>query len=580
MKHPLHLFLRFTAAALLLSGAAVTRAQDLATLAQQKPVTLTGALDLRTVFYNYSGNITARRKPFSYVLSGSPTVNIYGVAVPLDFVLSEQDRAVRQPFNQFGLSPTYKWATAHLGYRNLSWSPFTLAGHTMLGAGVELNPGKFRFGLMVGRFARATAVDATTGLTAPFAFSRRGYALKLGVGAPEKSFIDVTLVKGRDDSTSVSATDRLAAGNTGALVQPAENLAVGLGGRLGLGKDKYWFVEGDGAISLFTRRLGSRLQLEKSNLPGIVNSTFGKLIDINGSTEAYTAWQAGAGYSKNGRGLKVRYRRISPGYQSMGAYFFQDDLENLTLAPSFALFKQKLRLSGNLGVQQDNLRSQKQLTSRRIIGSVSASAELSERLGIDLNYTNFTTDQQQAGAVQVADSFRLAQTTQSFSVAPRYVLMGDHYGHAVLLSVDRSTLRGLGSSVLDKLSEFTSLNAFLNYQLTLMGPRLTLGATYNYTELSLSQGADLNRGLQLSADRPFLKQDALRLGLRGSWLSARRFGEPGRIVGGGVRATYRAGRHHSFRLDAAYTARQPDQDTPSNPRYTETRGEIGYGFTL
>ena len=579
MKRILHPLLALLGVAAL-AGPPAARAQDLATLGQQKPVTLTGSLDLRTVLYDYSGSITARRKPFSYVLSGRPTLNIYGMAVPLEFVLSEQDRAVRQPFNQFGLSPTYKWATAHLGYRNLTWSPFTLAGHTMLGAGLELNPGKFHFGVMVGRFARATAVDATTGLTAPFAFSRRGYAVKLGVGTVDKSFIDFTLVKGRDDSTSVSRQDRLAAGPNAGLVQPAENLALGVGTRLGLGKNKYWFVDGDAAVSLYTRRLGSRLALGGSTVPGIVDKTLGRLVSLNGSTELYTAWQAGAGYSKNGRGLKVRYRRISPGYQSMGAYFFQDDVANLTLAPSFSLFKQKVRLSGNFGVQQDNLRGQKQLTSKRIIGSVSASADFTERFGVDFNYSNFTTDQQQAGAVQIADSFRLAQTTQSFSLAPRYVLMGEHYGHAVLLSVDRSTLRALGSNLLDKLGEFTALNAFLNYQLTLMAPRLTLGATYNYTELNLTQGTDLNQGLQLSADRPFLQHDALRLGLRGSWLSDRRFGEPGRIVGTGLRTTYRTGPHHSFRLDAAYTAHQPNRDTPISPRYTETRAEFGYGFTF
>ncbi|MBF9142358.1 hypothetical protein [Hymenobacter properus] len=576
MKH----LLRPLLLAALVAGSPAAGAQDLATLAQQKPVTLTGTLDLRTVLYGYSGSITARRKPVSYVLAGRPKLNIYGVAVPLEFVVSEQDRAVRQPFNQFGLSPTYKWATAHLGYRNLTWSPFTLAGHTMLGAGLELNPGKFHFGLMVGRFARATAVDATTGLTAPFAFSRRGFAARLGVGTVDKSFIDFTIVKGRDDSSSVSRQDRLAAGANGTLVQPAENLALGVGTRLGFGKNKYWFIDGDAAVSLFTRRLGSRLVLGESTLPSAVDNTLGRLISLNGSTEAYTAWQAGAGYWKNGRGLKVRYRRISPGYQSMGAYFFQDDVANLTVSPSFALFKQKLRLSGSFGVQQDNLRGQKQLTSKRLIGSASASADFTERFGVDLNYTNFTTDQQQAGAVQVADSFRLAQTTQSFSVAPRYVLMGEHYGHAVLLSVDRSTLRALGSNVLDKLGEFTALNAFLNYQLTLVAPRLTLGATYNYTELDLSQGTDLNQGLQLSADRPFLKRDALRVGLRGSWLAARRFGEPGRITGAGLRTTYRAGQHHSFRLDAAYTAHQPNRDTPISPRYTEARAEIGYGFTF
>jgi len=39
------------------------------------------------------------------------------------------------------MSPYYKWITIHVGYRNINYSQFTLAGHTILGAGIELHPG-------------------------------------------------------------------------------------------------------------------------------------------------------------------------------------------------------------------------------------------------------------------------------------------------------------------------------------------------------------------------------------------------------------------------------------------------------
>ena len=74
-------------------------------------------------------------------------MKIYGVEIPFSLTVSEQERSFRQPFNQFGITPTYKWAKAHLGYSNLTWSPFTWSGQTVLGGGVELNPGKFRFGM-------------------------------------------------------------------------------------------------------------------------------------------------------------------------------------------------------------------------------------------------------------------------------------------------------------------------------------------------------------------------------------------------------------------------------------------------
>jgi len=560
---------------LLLASSAL--GQDLGALSQQKPVTLTGSLDVRTVFYQAHG-ITARRKPVSYVLSGSPTLSLYGLAVPLTFVLSEQDRQFRQPFNQFGLSPTYKWVTVHGGYRNLTYSPFTLAGHTVLGAGVELTPGKFRFGVLAGRFSRATTVDPVSGVLTPFSFSRRGVAAHVGAGT-DKTFIDLSLVRARDDSSSVSRATKLEAAKAGALntaVQPAENVALGLSGRVTIAKN--WVVEGDGGLSFYTRNQASHLPGENA-LPDALASLVGKLMTVNGSTEAYTAWQAAAGYQKSGSGLKVRYRRISPGYQSMGAYYFQDDVENLTLVPSFTLFKQHLRFNGNLGVQQDNLRRQKQITSRRFIGSVTTTVDFTDRLGVDVGYTNFSTDQQ-PGAVQIADTFRLAQTQQSFSVAPRYAYAGETWGHTVLLSVDRSTLRDQGPGGLGRLGDFTSINAFLTYQFTWVPRRLTVGATYNFTRLELAQGNDGNRGLQLTADQSFGEKGDFRLGLRGSWLRGQRVGQESKLLGAGLRASYRAGKHHSFRTDLAFTGNYPDLLTTQNRRYSESRGEVGYTFSL
>ncbi|HLL95708.1 MAG TPA: hypothetical protein VK404_12060 [Spirosoma sp.] len=150
-----------------------TYAQDLSTLGKQKPVTLNGGLSVRTIFYSAKG-IEARRQPFSYVVTGAPVLSLYGWSVPVSFVFSEQERSFRQPFNQFGMSPTYKWVTLHAGYRNLSFSPYTLAGHTILGGGVELTPGIFRFGFVYGRLNRATAVDTTSGLLEPFNYTRWG----------------------------------------------------------------------------------------------------------------------------------------------------------------------------------------------------------------------------------------------------------------------------------------------------------------------------------------------------------------------------------------------------------------------
>ena len=86
--------------------------QDLSTIKNEKPFAISGRIDARTIMYSSSG-IDGRRSPFTYILSGAPTLSFYGITVPITFTISEQERNFSQPFNQIGLSPTYKWLTLH-----------------------------------------------------------------------------------------------------------------------------------------------------------------------------------------------------------------------------------------------------------------------------------------------------------------------------------------------------------------------------------------------------------------------------------------------------------------------------------
>ena len=133
-------------------------AQDLESIGEDPVVKVSGDLSGRFVFYNATG-IDNRRDPFGYVLGGNINVDLYGLSLPFSFTYSNQESYFGQPFNQFGVSPTYKWATLHLGYRNISHSSYTLAGHQLLGAGFELNPGKLRVSFISGRLRKAVEHD-------------------------------------------------------------------------------------------------------------------------------------------------------------------------------------------------------------------------------------------------------------------------------------------------------------------------------------------------------------------------------------------------------------------------------------
>lgn len=177
MKRPLILSFCFS----LLFG--IADAQDIEQMIKQKPFVINGTLGLGVGTYNSSG-IPARQRAFSYLFNGAPTVSIYGVSFPFSVVVSDQQRGFTQPFNQYGISPTYKWITVHAGWQSIQWSPYTLAGYNFLGGGVELNPGKLRFGFIYGRFNKAIEEDPAliTAFSQTPAYKRTGFSTKLGWG--------------------------------------------------------------------------------------------------------------------------------------------------------------------------------------------------------------------------------------------------------------------------------------------------------------------------------------------------------------------------------------------------------------
>jgi len=166
-----------------------TNAQQVEQMIHARPMSFSGSVDATAIFYNANG-IPNRYLPFNYVLSGSPVISVYGWQIPFSFIIGKQQNSFTQPFNQFGMSPTYKWITIHAGYRSLNFSLFTLAGHTFLGAGVELTPGKFRFAAMYGQLNKATPLDTAQALyLSTFSYKRMGMDVKVGYGT-QNNFID------------------------------------------------------------------------------------------------------------------------------------------------------------------------------------------------------------------------------------------------------------------------------------------------------------------------------------------------------------------------------------------------------
>src|SRR5690625_7751885 len=75
-------------------------------------------------------------------------------------LLSSEGVDLRQNINQIGLSPSWRWITLHLGDFSRGYSPYTLEGTRLRGAGIDLTPGIFTFSVQGGRAQRTVAPGA------------------------------------------------------------------------------------------------------------------------------------------------------------------------------------------------------------------------------------------------------------------------------------------------------------------------------------------------------------------------------------------------------------------------------------
>ena len=450
----------------LLVSKTALKAQDISQIGSQKPFTINGTVGIGLGTYQ-AGGIEPREHQFSYLFNGAPVFSIYGVTFPFSVVISDQQRGFRQPFNQYGISPQYKWLTIHAGWQSISWSQFGLAGYNFLGGGFEANPGKLRLGFIYGRFNKAISETSTEPLNFQTAtYKRTGYAARAGYGT-ERNHLDVTFLHAKDDAASLPAN------LLSATLQPAENIVLGINSRWSLFKHLVWDTEISG--SLYTRNqfadtLGT-LQLGKA-------SFIRDLIAINTSSQLLTAGQTSLNYTQANYNIGVQYRRVDPDYKSMGAYYFETDVENYTVQGGLSLLKHQLRLTGSLGFQHDNLLHDKPYQSKRSISSLSATYNKAE-YGVDFRYSNYGITQDR-GLNPVIDTFRVARTNYNMSALLRYSINGTVTSHTFLLVGNLQSLSDLNRFTSSQ-SASNSKTANLTYQLGFNKTGMGLLGTLNYT---------------------------------------------------------------------------------------------------
>jgi hypothetical protein len=541
-------------------------AQDLDNLDLKRPFKFSGNIGLQLESYTASG-ISNRKQPFTWVLSGSPMVEILGVQLPFSFLFSNFENKYFQPFNQFGLSPTYKWITLHLGYRNVQFSPFTLAGHRMLGAGVELRPGRFRFGFMYGRLNKGISPDSLSHsdsslYPSPATYTRMAYAVKIGVGS-EKSYFDISYLKGWDQTESVDARYRDS-------VPAQENNVIGLSWQITLFKKLVWKT--DAGLSIYTNDISSPVLMD-STAPETARKV-SSLFTLRTSTQYLLAGETRIGWRDRDFGVDLVYRRIDPDYKSMGAYFFQADLQQYTVTPYLKLYQGKLLLNGSVGIQNDNLYGMKLATAKRFIGNFNINYNPSQTFGLNANYSNYGITQNPVRVTPEVAVFK--QVSQNFTIVPYVNLVTDRNVKSLTLAASYQLLNAV-STTLASPDQNTILGT-LTYVHTINSSGLNGNASLTYNNTTITgQGQIGSYGAGVGAGIPIFKNKTT-INLNGQY-STNFFNSTanGYTINADAGCTVPLYKKHSLQLAASYLNNM-SKDESFVQTFSEYIFRINYNF--
>lgn len=544
----------------------VIYAQDLEKIGKSSIFKLTGGVAANTVFYDGTSN----REPFSYFISGNVNLNISDVYnVPFSFSYSNSKLQSNNPFsfNRLSIHPSYKWVTTHIGDVNMTFSPYTLSGHQFTGLGVDLSPGsKFKISLMYGRLLEETEYDEEN-LNEAATYKRIGYGFKTSYKL-EKGTVGLILFKAKDDVTSLQEPIPIEKD-----IQPKENTVLSIDGDFNINKKIN--IKAEIAYSMLTEdlRVGSD--------GGGFSSLF---LNTNASTQNYKAYNIGFTYQVGKGMIGLGYEFIDPNYQTLGGYFFNNDLENITVNAAQRIFKDKLGITFNAGLQRDDLNNTKASQLLRMVSAINLNYKASEKLDLTAGYSNFqsfTNIKNQFDFINEVsqidnelDKANISQISQNANVNANYILK-DTKSNRQNINIGVTYQNAVNS--IDDVERAEDNSSFYNgnlvYSIGYPNENLNISGALNISNSVLAASKSIVAGPTLSVNKSYLDKK-LKLNGAASYNQSITNGvKEGDITNLRFGARYVYKKKHNFNLTSLLQIR--NSSNSSNKNLTIT---FGYSY--
>ncbi|PWN59125.1 TonB-dependent receptor [Chryseobacterium viscerum] len=545
---------------------------------KKNPFKISGGISATSVFY--SSNVYSGREPFTYFLNGNLNLGLYKWSMPISYSLTNQGSQlgyqVPFKFNRISIAPKYKWVKAYIGDANMTFSPYTFNGLLFTGAGLELTPKiPLKVALMTGRLNKAVEDDGNPN-TIP-AYKRMGYGAHLK-WEKDKYKLGLIGFYAKDDVGSL----KIAPDAKGVL--PQENLVLSMTGSFKLDKNLEAFGEYANTSVINDLRATTNGSVKK----GIAS----RFLSPNSSMESYSAFNTGVNLKLKKGMVGIRYEKIDPGYKTLGAYYFNNDLENITLNSSFTMLKDRLSLSTNIGRQRDNLDNKKAKQTSRWVGAVNANLKASEKLMITASYSNFTmfTSNQlnQFNTIndnpliiqQPKDSIDYKQISQNTNINVNYILSNTkekvqninfNYSLNDMVNRENGIVRRGG------LSRFH--NANVNYNLGFPEKKMNIATSFNFTHTYAASQISTIWGPGVNVTKSFLKDEKLKTSFGASYNHSGSATANINVMNFRLGANYMPWKQHNFNLNVIQMFRNTDQNI-ENPNLNEMTCTVGYNYSF
>ena len=517
---------------------------------KNKPVSFNGGLSAGGI--HYTGNESfSGRQTWTYYLNGNLNMNIYGlVDIPVSVNLANLGSDLSYPSlpNRLSLHPSYKWATAHIGDVAMTFSPYTLNGHQFTGGGVDLTPGKFKISAMGGRLMREVPYS-TGNLSMMPNYERWGYGAKAQYD-DEKYSIGMIYFWAKDNKNESMMFQLDSLG-----ILPMQNSAISW--NVGIKLIKNLTFTAEYGLSILTRDF--RATRKNDNF-------IDDVLNRKTSTDIYNAFNARLNYQLMKNTIGIGYERIDPQYQTLGAYYFNNDFENITLNYARPFLKEdKANIAVSFGVQRDNLDKTKEETSNRYVGSVNLNYNPTEDLQFGLNFSTFQSHRNVRSQFDLInemspydnmDTLRFTQLSQNLDASAMYTFQKSEASAQRLnlnASYQEAADRQGGISLSGNVSRF--LNTALGYGLTLIPQSInittSINGTYSYAGMITSYMVGPMAGITTS-----FFDKTLSCGFSTSYnVNIVEGNEQGRVLNCRANASYRFWKSHNLNANFVWQNR-------------------------